>query len=209
MKVLYLGPPSRISEWLEEIGNDVVKTDRRLGAVFAFSVKPDMVVSFNYRHIITADVLPMIEGKAFNIHTSYLPCNRGAHPNFWSWLEHSKKGVSIHRIDAGIDTGAIVAREEVVFENPEGENLESTYRQLEVAAERLFREFLSKDPLENLPLEIWRDPKLDSYHNSYDIEPYRKRCLLIGWETSVCRVSSYLDGLWRGGHIVGEVDDDA
>ena len=25
-----------------------------------------------------------------NLHISYLPYNRGAHPNFWSWVKNAK-----------------------------------------------------------------------------------------------------------------------
>ena len=38
------------------------------------------------------------------MHISYLPFNRGAHPNYWSFKDNSPKGVTIHFIDNGIDT---------------------------------------------------------------------------------------------------------
>lgn len=46
-----------------------------------------------------------------NLHPSYLPYNRGKHPNFWCLLEGTPCGVSLHYVDEGVDTGPIVAQE--------------------------------------------------------------------------------------------------
>jgi methionyl-tRNA formyltransferase len=48
-----------------------------------------------------------------NTHPSLLPYNRGKHYNFWSIVEESPSGVTLHRVDAGVDTGDIVAQREV------------------------------------------------------------------------------------------------
>ncbi|MCL0081308.1 hypothetical protein M1N64_03665 [Peptococcaceae bacterium] len=45
------------------------------------------------------------QGRAINLHISFLPWNRGADPNFWSFIENAPVGVSIHYLDEGIDTG--------------------------------------------------------------------------------------------------------
>lgn len=53
-----------------------------------------------------------IPGRGWiNCHPSYLPFNRGVHPNFWCLVDETSCGVSLHYIDEGIDTGAIIARE--------------------------------------------------------------------------------------------------
>jgi len=57
------------------------------------------------------DVLP--EGKTFNIHQGLSPYLRGVGTNFWPFVtgELEYIGVTLHIIDAGIDTGAIIAHE--------------------------------------------------------------------------------------------------
>ena len=45
-----------------------------------------------------------------NFHPSYLPYNRGKHTSFWSLVDQTPCGVSLHYIDACIDAGEIVAR---------------------------------------------------------------------------------------------------
>ena len=65
----------------------------------------DFIVSYRYRHIISPEVINEIGGKVINLHISLLPWNRGADPNFWSWLEDTPKGVTIHYVDKGINIG--------------------------------------------------------------------------------------------------------
>jgi methionyl-tRNA formyltransferase len=48
-----------------------------------------------------------------NFHPSYLPYNRGKHPNFWCLVDQTPCGVSLHYIDESIDAGEIVARQSI------------------------------------------------------------------------------------------------
>ena len=49
-----------------------------------------------------------------NVHPSYLPAYRGADPIPWEILhKESELGVTIHIIDQGIDTGAIVCQDNI------------------------------------------------------------------------------------------------
>ena len=51
-----------------------------------------------------------------NTHPSLLPHNRGKHYNFWALVEQSPFGVTLHRVDEGIDTGEIVAQREIAYD---------------------------------------------------------------------------------------------
>ena len=73
----------------------------------------DYAVSFGYREILPPQITERMKGKIFNIHISYLPWNRGADPNLWSFLEDTPKGVTIHLIDENLDTGPILVQERV------------------------------------------------------------------------------------------------
>lgn len=75
----------------------------------------DLVVSFGYRHIISKEVIDRLVCPIFNLHISYLPFNRGAHPNFWSFYDGTPSGVTIHLIDDGVDTGPIVFQKRINF----------------------------------------------------------------------------------------------
>ena len=98
------------------------------------------VISFGYRKIIQKRTIEKFQGRIINIHCSLLPWNRGADPNFWSWFDDTPKGVSIHRIDEGIDTGEVLARAvvgDMDFRQPA--TLRTTYDDLLIAAAGLFK----------------------------------------------------------------------
>lgn len=55
---------------------------------------------------------------AVNIHSSLLPKYRGVHPASWALIDgKSRTGVTIHQIDAGIDTGDVLLQERVKIED--------------------------------------------------------------------------------------------
>ncbi len=99
--------------------------------------KYDLVVSFGYRHLIRQPTIDNIGCPIVNLHISYLPFNRGAHPNFWSFFDATPAGVTIHLIDAGIDTGPILFQERVTFTETET-TFAQTYERLINEIEALF-----------------------------------------------------------------------
>ena len=74
------------------------------------------------------------------MHTSYLPFNRGSHPNFWSFAENSPKGVTIHEIDEGIDTGPIIYQKKIFFNinKKNNDDFFKTYKILLSEIQKLF-----------------------------------------------------------------------
>ena len=70
----------------------------------------DFVISFGYRHILKKTIIQSSLAPIINLHISYLPYNRGAHPNFWSFFDNTPKGVSIHLMDEGINTVTRICR---------------------------------------------------------------------------------------------------
>lgn len=113
MKVLLLGPwRDAIVSALHSLGDEVVQLERPLSEDDIQGVQ--FLVSFGYRHLLKRQILGRFHpGRALNMHISLLPWNRGADPNLWSFLEDSPKGVTIHIMDEGLDTGPILAQEEV------------------------------------------------------------------------------------------------
>lgn len=103
----------------------------------------DLVVSFGYRHILPENVLKTANCNVINIHISFLPWNRGADPNFWSFYDDTPKGVSIHQIDKGLDTGPIYVQREVKY-SPLEDTFKKTHERLIKEAEYLFQEHFDK-----------------------------------------------------------------
>ena len=67
-------------------------------------------LSLGYRHKLTPEDWGCFPDGILNLHTGYLPWNRGAYPNVWPILDGSPAGVTLHRVDAGWDTGPILAQ---------------------------------------------------------------------------------------------------
>jgi len=64
-------------------------------------------ISLEYDKIIDPSRLP--ENKVFNIHFSDLPSYKGMYTSYWPIVNYeSTSGVTLHKIDRGIDTGAII-----------------------------------------------------------------------------------------------------
>lgn len=100
------------------------------------ALQPDMLVSVMFGYILKKEILSAAKYGAVNLHPAYLPYNRGAHPNVWSIVEGTPAGVTLHTIDAGVDTGKILAQEKVKVEPTD--TGKSLYEKLEQAAYELF-----------------------------------------------------------------------
>ena len=106
MKILYLGyKDCKLYEFLKK-NSFLTQTENKITVNDVKDV--DHVISFGYKHIIKENIINACKNKIINLHISYLPYNKGANPNFWSFLDNTPKGVTIHYIDKGIDTGDIL-----------------------------------------------------------------------------------------------------
>ena len=65
--------------------------------------------------IIKPPLLDLPHNGFVNIHPSLLPHNRGKNPNFWAIVEERPFGVTVQKVDSGIDTGEIIAQKEIVY----------------------------------------------------------------------------------------------
>jgi methionyl-tRNA formyltransferase len=78
------------------------------------SWKPDLILSFYYRHMIPEEILNIPPLGAFNMHGSLLPKYRGRSPINWAVLHGEKEtGVTLHHMVRRADAGDIVDQEKV------------------------------------------------------------------------------------------------
>ncbi len=128
-------------EWLKEAEpeREVYAVSNKLTLDMVKGMDPAFIVSYNYRHLVPAEVLDYMQGRAVNLHTSYLPYNRGSSPNFFSFLEDTPKGVTIHEMTPQLDKGRILCQKEVVFDE-EKETFASSYAVLQQEIMELFKE---------------------------------------------------------------------
>ena len=132
---------------------------RKLGAEAGLSVMFD--------EILRKEFLEIFPQGCFNLHPGYLPYNKGAYANVWAIVEGTPAGVTLHKIDEGIDTGPIVAQRRV--EVTPWDTGESLYRKLEQAGVALFQEAWPRVERGNAILKP-QDPALGSLHRRRDTD---------------------------------------
>jgi methionyl-tRNA formyltransferase len=139
MRVLLLSyEDSRVKQFLDRRPLELIQTMDKLTLGEIQELEPDLIVSYGYRHIIKGDVIDAFEGRIVNLHMSYLPWNRGADPNAWSIIDETPKGVTVHLIDRGVDTGDIIFQRRVAIADED--TLARSYENLRDAMETLFIE---------------------------------------------------------------------
>lgn len=131
--------------------------------------KPKVVI-VNGTRILRASVLHATNAIFINIHQGITPLYRGAHGAYWALSQGDPKhcGVTIHLIDAGIDTGNIIGQAEIL---PQADDSFATYPYLQTAAaipllleatRHALAGTLAATPVQG-PSRVWYHPGFLSY----------------------------------------------
>ena len=170
MKIILLSNNSNsqiLYEWLLSKEYEVLYYHDRVTVELIDEFGADFVISYNYGTIIKEDVIDRMKGRIINLHISYLPWNRGSSPNLWSFIEDTPKGVTIHRLEKGLDTGQIILQKKIEFDE-NTETLSSSYDKLNEEIVRLLIDNWDKIVTGNYePIE---QSKAGSYHRRSDLE---------------------------------------
>jgi methionyl-tRNA formyltransferase len=75
--------------------------------------KADFWISVHWPKKFTPEELKTPLHGCVNLHNSYLPWNKGAHPCTWAIIDKTRHGATMHWMDEQIDTGDILCQEEV------------------------------------------------------------------------------------------------
>ena len=189
MNVLYFTNKD-IDDWdvipdiIRSTGDNVITYTNKIDLEYIINNKIDFIVSDRARYLIKNDVIQYLEKKIVNLHPSYLPWNRGYHPNYWSIKEGTPHGVTVHFIDEGIDTGDILVQTRVWYSDNET---------LRVAYDRLRR--LMVGLFKVCWLEI-RETRMKGIKQSYDEGNLHYKAdfegcfdnLIKGWDTKIKHV---------------------
>lgn len=184
MRALLLGASAdRLAETVAASGDEPVCVADRVTPASVADGGFDVLVSYGYRFLLPVEILDLFPDRAINLHISMLPYNRGADPNLWSFLEHTPKGVTIHYIDQGLDTGDILAQSEV--EMSPDDTLATSYLRLSTAVEELFAKWWR-------PFRAGRAPRRrqrgsGSFHRAADRAAFDD-LLTEGWNTPVAAI---------------------
>lgn len=106
---------SPVKELALRSGLRVLQPERARNEQFVEELRqlgPDLIVVAAYGQILPQALLDVPQFGCLNVHTSLLPKYRGAAPIQWALLnDEARTGVTIMKMDAGLDTGDILAQQ--------------------------------------------------------------------------------------------------
>lgn len=133
--------------------------------------------------IIPKEIIDEVEGRVYNTHPSLLPLHRGWQPIFFSVLEETKVGVSIHQVNSGLDKGLLVAQSEIKVES------EDTLKSLHFKCRAKILELLQENwsAMAKGTCELQDQVGVGCYHSKLDFDNLFSR-LHFGWDSPLASV---------------------
>ncbi|MGD8230223.1 MAG: methionyl-tRNA formyltransferase [Desulfobacteraceae bacterium] len=149
---------------------------------------PDMAIVVAFGQILRKNFLSVPGWGVVNIHASLLPRYRGAAPIQWAILNgESRTGLSVMRMDEGLDTGPIFFQREVPI--LQDETAGQLHDRLSLLAGRVIIEVLSQLAKTQVK-EIPQDNSLASYAPKIE-----RRDSLVDWRKPATRISCLIRAL--------------
>ncbi|MGL4393460.1 MAG: methionyl-tRNA formyltransferase [Fusobacteriaceae bacterium] len=88
------------------------------------NIEPDFIFVIGISQIIKKEIISLAKKYCIGLHPSLLPKNRGRAVLGWTILQEEKKtGITLFKIEEGVDSGEIIFQEEILLDKTE--NIES------------------------------------------------------------------------------------
>ena len=154
-------------QWLKDCEEYTCRMSEKITIEMIRSLEPSFIISFNYKHIVSKEIIEYMKGRIINLHISCLPYNRGSAPNFFSFYEDTPKGVTIHQMAPGLDTGDILCQRTVEFDE-EKDTFKIAYDRLISEISELFKE--NWQEIKSGKITPVKQPDGGTYHTVKDFE---------------------------------------
>ena len=155
-------PPADITRRVDSVNSTAV---RRL----LKKLDPDAVV-VNGTRIVSRKVIDCIRRPFLNAHAGITPRYRGVHGGYWALVHDDAEhcGVTVHLVDAGVDTGGVLYQQQIHVEDSDGFN---TYPLHQLAAGIPLMKQALRDVVDGHltsrdgvgPSRLWYHPTLGQY----------------------------------------------
>lgn len=158
-------------------------------------LKPDLIVTAAYGKILPPEILQIPQYGCLNVHASLLPKYRGAAPVQWAIMNgDSKTGITIMKMDEGMDTGDILSSVSCGI----GEDINSADLMKELSD--LGADLLVRTIPQYLSGAI--TPHAQNEEEATYSPPIRKEQGLIDWNRSAVEIHNQVRGLtaWPGAY---------
>jgi len=132
--------PSPVKSLALRLGLPVLQPERARDEKFIAelrALRPDLIIVVAYGQILPLAILNLPRHGCLNVHTSLLPKYRGAAPIQWAIANgDTETGVTIMKLDAGLDTGPVVSQRRTAIQ-PEDDSAVLHDRLAQLGAELL------------------------------------------------------------------------
>ena len=156
-------------------------------------MSPDLIVVAAYGRMLTRDLLDIPPLGCINVHASLLPKYRGAAPIQWAIVKGERKtGITIMKMDEGMDTGDILLAQEVeIGDEDTAQSLHDRLAQVGASLIIKAMDQLDKGTLRPIP----QDHSEASY-----APPLKKEDALIDWSQDAREIFNRIRGFnpWPG-----------
>jgi len=125
---------SGIPSYLVEVGSNRTEWDFQIREILD-ELQPDLIISAGFMRVLGPQVLAGFEGRIINTHPALLPAFPGAHAVRDALAAGVQEtGATVHYVDAGVDTGPVIAQTVVSIDPDDDE--ESLHERIK-SAERV------------------------------------------------------------------------
>tara|TARA_B100001248_G_scaffold19835_2_gene13138 strand:+ start:32590 stop:33504 length:915 start_codon:yes stop_codon:yes gene_type:complete len=162
-------------------------------------IKPDFIFVAAYGKILNKEVLDLPKFGSINVHSSLLPKYRGAAPVNWSIINGDKTtGVTIMKMDEGMDTGDIILSKKLDISAYD--NVETLTEKLAIVGSNLIEIFINN--FKNKGNEFESFPQNDA--ESSTAPKMSKDISKINWEKDSNIINNLIRGSypWPGANCV-------
>lgn len=182
---------SPVKEAALGMGVPVLQPERARGEEFLEALRalaPEISVVIAFGQILRPEVLELPPRGSVNVHASLLPELRGAAPIQWAILRgHALSGVTIMRMEAGLDSGPMILKVEEPI-RPDESATELAARLSEIGAEALVEALALME--DGSATETVQDHALATYAPKVDRELAR-----IDWSHPAEEVARWIRGM--------------
>ena len=167
--------------------------------------RPDVILVWSYPMILPPPILELPPLGCINIHAGLLPAYRGANGIQWALINgEPRTGVTLHYMDAGIDTGPMIAR--AAFPIKDEDDIVSLMQKSRTAGIMLLEQFWPQ-------IVAGTAPRMPQEENQARYYPPRTREMnRIDWSQSAAATHNLVRALappfagaftsWRGQNVV-------
>ena len=142
------------------------------------ALTPDLLLSLYSKEVLPLALLEMPTHGCVNLHPALLPAYRGVSPTFWCLANGENiAGVTVHTMDAGIDTGMLIAQKDIATEGCTTEH--ALYVRCTLAGAKIVADFLRAlkkgETIPHIPLSAKGKGSYYSLPTKEAVQQFRKR----------------------------------